>query len=118
MTLLYDPFNFTHKANTFSRYTICRYSGSLIETQNNTTLSNVMQVRRNAHVNVNAHFITLLTVQKYLSGGSTFTMSFGYTVADLQHLYFGVFNASVILKSFSTVEMTEVNNNLMRHVFQ
>jgi len=83
--LIYYPFNFTYEANTFS---ICKDTSSLIETQNNTTLSNVREVRRYVHVTVFAQSISFLIVQKYFSGKSTVTINFGYTVADLQHLYF------------------------------
>jgi hypothetical protein len=90
--LIYYPFNFTHEANAFGIYTICRDTSSLTETQNNRNLSNVREVRRNIHVTVIAHFISFLIVQKYFSGRSTATINFSYTVADWQHLYFWVFN--------------------------
>jgi hypothetical protein len=56
--LIYYPFNFTHEANAFSIYSICKDTSSLTETQNNTTLRNVREVRRNIHVTVIAHFIS------------------------------------------------------------
>jgi len=90
--LIYYPFNFTHEANAFSIYTICRYTSSLTETQNNTNFSNVTEVRRNINITVIAHFISFLIVQKYFSGRSTVTINFSHTVADRQHLYFRVFN--------------------------
>ena len=83
---IYYPFNFTYEANTVSRYTICKDTSSPTESQNNTTLSNVMEVRRNLHVTMNAHFICFMTVQKYFSGRSTVNINFCYTVAALQNL--------------------------------
>ena len=77
----------THEANTFSIYTICKDTSSLTETQNKTTLSSEGGKKKHT-------CNCICTIHQFSDSAKVFQwkkychINFGYTVADLQHLYF------------------------------